>query len=240
MVMGNVFGQSYDDGYLTNGLPVNVNSESYSSFVEGFNDGLAKVAKGEITTNEQIVTNYGYDLLSFTKLDDMAATGNWTAYGEHFSEGFLRNLQSIFSRVGTDYNSIYEVRTALKNMPGFASLSGYEAEALAGIDIAIQEVNRKFLTSFSASAFPTQLFSNDGTGAALNSQNTGNSNSFMFVDTPKLPGWARCILGVISEGVMGALGGGKIGTGIGGAVGGAVGGIIGGAAGIIHGVEKYC
>jgi hypothetical protein len=240
--MGNVFGQSYDDGYVTNGLPVNVNTENYSSFVNGFEDGLAKVAKGEITTNEQLVANYGYDLLSFTKLDDMAATGNWTAYGDQFSEGFLRNLQSIFSKVGSDYNSIYAVRTALKTMPGFSSLSTYEAQALAGIDIAIQEVNKKFLTSFSAASFPAQIFSDGGTMTAFNSFNSTSANggSFILTDAPKLPGWARCVLGIISEGVIGALAGGKIGTAIGGAIGGAVGGIIGGAAGVINGATRYC
>ena len=38
--------QAYDDGFVTNGLPVNVNSEKFQSFVKGFNTGIDQVSAG--------------------------------------------------------------------------------------------------------------------------------------------------------------------------------------------------
>lgn len=216
--------QSYDDGFVTNGLPVNSGSEKFQSYVKGFNAGIDQVSGGLIRSNDDIIQTYGIDILQYPKLNDVVASSSWGTYDGKFSPAFLRGLQSIFSKAGKEYTDIYMVRAAFRELPSLISLTDKEAEALAAIDISTQGIARRFLTSLSgntgAMSFPWQQISNSGSAG--------------------LPGWARCALGVIGEAILGGFGGVKLGGALGGAVGGAIGGVIGVVGGAFTGAAKYC
>jgi len=217
--------QAYDDGFVTNGLPVNVNSDKFQSYVKGFNAGIDQVSGGLIRSNDDIIQTYGIDILQYPKLNDVVAASNWGAYEGRFSPAFLRGLQSVFSKIGKEYTSIYMIRSAFRELPLLTSLNDKEAEALAAIDISTQEISRRFLTSLSGNtgsmSFPWKQYNSKYPLAGL-------------------PGWARCALGVIGEAVLGGFAGVKFGSVIGGAVGGAVGGVIGVVGGAFAGAARYC
>ncbi len=217
--------QGYDDGFVTNGLPVNVNSDKFHSYVKGFNSGIDQVSAGVIRSNDDIIQTYGIDILQYPKLNDVVAISNWGAYEGKFSPAFLRGLQSVFSKVGKEYTNVYMIRNAFRELTSITILNEKEAEALAAIDISTQEMSRRFLTSLSGTtasiSFPWEAFNKKQELATL-------------------PGWARCALGVIGEAILGGFSGAKIGAMIGGATGGAVGGIIGVVGGVFSGAAKYC
>ena len=217
--------QAYDDGFVTNGLPVNVNSEKFQSFVKGFNTGIDQVSAGLIRSNDDIIQTYGIDILQYPKLNDVVGASSWGAYDGRFSPAFLRGLQSVFSKVGKEYTNIYMIRNAFRELPSLIAFSDKEAEALAAIDISTQEISRRFLNSLTGNtasvSFPWEAFHKQPPLVSL-------------------PGWARCALGVIGDAIMGGFTGLKIGGAIGGAVGGAVGGVIGVVGGVFSGAARFC
>jgi hypothetical protein len=217
--------QSYDDGFVTNGLPVNVNSDKFQSYVKGFNSGIDQVSAGLIRSNDDIIQTYGIDILQYPKLNDVVAGSNWGAYEGRFSPAFLRGLQAVFSKIGREYTNVYMIRSAFRELPSLTALNDKEAEALAAIDISTQEISRRFLTSLTGTtgsiSFPWEAFHKKQPMTAL-------------------PGWARCALGVIGEAILGGFSGIKLGGMIGGAVGGAVGGVIGVVGGAFAGAARYC
>ena len=219
------YAQSYDDGFVTSGLPVNVGSEKFQSFVKGFNAGIDQVSAGVIRSNEDIIQTYGINILQYPKLNDVVAGSDWTAYEGRFSPSFLRGLQSILSKVGREYTSIYMIRGAFRDLRMLTSFNDKEAEALAALDISAQEISRRFLSSVTGTTgsinFPWDPFHKNGQLTAL-------------------PGWARCALGVIGEAIFGGFTGVKTGAMIGGALGGAVGGVIGVVGGAFSGASKFC
>jgi hypothetical protein len=230
--------QNYDDGYVTNGLPVNTGSEKFATLIAGFDEGVSKVEKGEITSNDQVVSIYGLDFSTIQRLDNIVATGNYAAYPQYSPE-FLRNLQSVFSRVGTDFQDIYSVRTALRNIPGLTSLNYNEAEALAAIDITIQHVNSRFITSLSSS-FVRPFFNSVDQSAGISMVVNREEGRAMLTADTKLPGWAKCVLGILSDGILGTIAGIKVGSAVAGGLGAIVFGVIGGGTGVFTGASKNC
>lgn len=218
--------QIYDDGFVTRTLPVNVSSEKFQSFVKGLNTGIDNVAGGLIRSNDDIIQTYGIDPLRYPRLSDVLASSDLAAYNNRYSETFLRTVQNVISKTGNEYDNVYSIRNALRNIASLSSLNANEAEALAAIDISVQEVAKRFLTSLTATS---------SLSAGLPFQFAGVRES-----ERKLPGWARCVLGVIGEAIMGGFSGVKLGTMVGGALGGVVGGIIGVGGGMFSGAARYC
>jgi hypothetical protein len=226
IIVARLNAQQYDDGFVTRNLPVNVSSEKFQTFVKGFKAGIDNVAGGMIRSNDDIIQTYGIDPLRYPRLNDVVANSDPGAYNYRYSENFLRAVQNVFAKTGNEYDNVYSIRNALKNVTSVGSLNTNEAEALAAIDISVQEVAKRFITSFTGAsiAIPGQPFQFAG-----------------FVDqNRKLPGWARCVLGVIGEAIMGGFSGVKLGTMVGGALGGVVGGIIGVGGGMFSGAARYC
>ena len=232
--------QVYDDGFVTNGLPVKTNDPKFASFSTALKDGIEKVSSGQITSNEQVVEVYGINLRDFPRLDDVVASGNTGAYDNQYSMNFLSRMQT-FSRNTGNYENILELRTALKNMASLVQLSAKEAEAVAGIDISIQEVARRFLPSVNGASYLNGNF--NPASAALFYPGSGNDllavqlEPFNYV---KLPGWIRCVINVIGDAVIGAFAGAKIGMLVGGPIGAFVGGIVGAIGGTFKGASDGC
>ena len=80
VMAGRICAQVYDDGFVTNGLPVNTNDPKYASYSLGLREGMDRVANGQITSNEDVVQQYGINLLDYAKLDNVVATGNTPTY----------------------------------------------------------------------------------------------------------------------------------------------------------------
>jgi hypothetical protein len=231
-----VYAQDYDDGYVTNGLPVNTSAEKYASYVEKFDEGMAKVLKGIITSNDQIIQEYGVNIQDFPKLSYVVATGSWSAYNGNYSEEFLRGLNQVVERSSGEYENILEVRNGLKEIAS-TPLSANEAEALAMVDISLQIVSRKFIASLTGKLSP---FFMPVFPSAVFSLGSPYLHFIGFNGSLKLPGWLRCALGVLGEAIMGGFSGIKIGSAIGGPLGAAVVGIVGVAGGAFSGAAKYC
>ena len=242
-IAGQAYSQNFDDGYVTNGLPVNTSSEKFITYMKNFQEGVDKVMKGEITSNDQIVREYGINIMDFPRLSSVVATANWSAYNNQFSQTFLRDLNAIFVRSGSENETVLSIRTALKDMRYIRGFSSKEAEALAAIDITVQEVARKFLTSMTGTAARIgQII--PGFSAAMVFSNIylvrQNISQVSFCNYLKLPGWARCVLGVIGDAIMGGFTGMKFGAVVGGPVGAAILGIIGVVGGTFSGAARYC
>src|SRR5258706_124358 len=102
---GKIYAQSYDDGFVTNGLPVKTDDPKFASYSLGLKEGIEKVANGQITSNDQVVEVYGINLHDFPKLDNVVATGDAGAYNNQYSLAFLDRLQT-FSRNTNSYENI--------------------------------------------------------------------------------------------------------------------------------------
>src|SRR6185436_19995358 len=119
---------------------------------------------------------------------DVLATGNVGAYNNQYSLAFLNRLQT-FSRNSNSYENVLQMRTALKNMASLTELTTKEAEAVAGIDISIQEVSRRFLPSVSGASYHNGNFSPIADAALFypNSRNVqweSQLESFNYVKLP--------------------------------------------------------
>ena len=154
---------------------------------------------------------------------------------------FLRRLQT-FSKNTDSYENVLGMRTALKNMASISPLSLKEAEAVAAIDISIQEVARRIIPSVNGSSYRNGGF-NPIANAALfytdlkEEQRFAPMASYNYV---KLPTWVRCVLGILSDALLGGFGGARIGAAIGGPVGAVVAGIMGVIGGVFRGVTDFC
>lgn len=238
---GKISAQGYDDGFVTNGLPVKTTDPKFATFSLGLKEGIEKVATGQIISNDDVVQVYGVNLHDFPKLDNVLATGNTGAYNNQYSLTFLSRLQT-FSRNTNNYENILQLRTALKNMASVTELTTKEAEAVAAIDISVQEVARRFLPSVNGASYHTGDFSPIADAALFYSnswkdQSGAQLEPFNYV---KLPNWVRCALGIIGEAIMGGFSGARIGAMVGGPIGAVVMGIIGVVGGTFKGFADYC
>jgi hypothetical protein len=242
LISGVTRAQFYDDGFVTNGLPVNTTDEKFAAYVKELTAGMDKVMNGQITSNDQVIQAYGVDLLSFPKLEEVVATSNWSVYGEKYSPAYLRELESVIGRTTVEYNSLYEIRNALRSFPSRMNLSAAEAESLAAIDISLQETGKRLLTSMTGTSWKKgtsfySFFSLAMMSPLFVSQSTSTLANYNYI---KLPGWVKCAFGVISEAILGGFSGVKIGSIIGGPVGAAVVGIAGVLGGAFKGAAQYC
>jgi outer membrane lipoprotein SlyB len=218
-----------DDGYVTRYLNVNTSESKIVSYLNGFDEGFAKVKTGELKTQADVEKFYGIKISEYPTIENIATQNSlWAG----LSTDFLQKLNGVVSKAGTDYVTVGDIRNAFVKITRNTQLSKTEAEVLAIMDLSFQKLVQKYPSDIFSSAYINKNYAMNTTysyGTSLNS-----------VNAYKLPNWARCALGTIGSAVLGGVGGAAGGAQVGAHIGAVVGGVLGVIGGAFTGVASYC
>lgn len=248
-VLTGPYAQSYDDGLVSSQLSVNTSESRFVSFVSNFRSGFSRVRNMELTSADGIASLYGVDIRNYPKIDQVVNNASWGSYNGDFTPVFLSNIKDQVDKTGEQYESFGELRSGLLGMAQAGNLSSKESAALALIDIAIQEIKKEVidhdLTYGLIPGYRPVAQTQALAGPNFPDYQSGGNDA--IYDDYKLPGWAKCVLGVLGSaifgGFTGATAGAKFGIvfGPGGAAtGAAIGGIVGVIGGAFTGAASFC
>ena len=241
--LGKATAQTFDDGTVTQYLRVNTADSKFSLFAENFRKGIETVKKGEWTSMDQIATATGVDLRKYPKFSQLSYE-----VGENtLSDGFIKKLQDAVSNTDIAYNTIGDFRNALVAIATKTGLTVKDAEMLALVDIATQEMAVSLISDGPVAALGSVQPADDAAFSLFEMANISGGNDEVMVNDLKLPHWVRCALGTIGSAIAGGLAGAGTGMtfgsavpGIGTALGGVVGGIGGVISGTFIGIATFC
>jgi hypothetical protein len=244
LINNNVVAQSYDDGYVSTPVAVNTGEARFVSFVENFRSGLSKVKERTLTSADGIASYYGIDVRNYPKLADVVGGANWSGYGTDFSPVFLTKLKESIDRLSYQYENLGQFRNDLLEIAVTNPPTKLEAEALALVDISVQEITKEF----AANDVSMSSGISNVAGEVINGITDALYPNQQFpINEYKIGKWIKCALGVIGSAILGGLTGARSGGSVGAifgpggaAVGAVIGGIGGVAAGAFTGAASFC
>lgn len=232
-------GQGYDDGLISSKLSINTGEEKYFSFINEFRSGINKVRSGELRSVEAVALYYGIDINLFPKIDQLIVAINAGQNKSGFSDQFLLKLKSVIDKTGNEFSDIIQFRQALLSITSGQALTVIESEALALIDLGVQEMEKNLIPADNThSGLRDFSFGANSLGSFLNSDLSFESINYLLTDSRKLPRWFICGVGTLGSAILGGLSGAGSGAQVGavfGVGGAAVGAIVGGIAGVVGG-----